>query len=254
MKKLMMIGLVLSSQVAISAPTVKTWINPECASGDCEVKSMKLFVDKWNSPKDRMAGNSMAAEIETTSMSHLKKYAFVQYIKGCLFQTSNLGDVRMASREFFGKQGQPFKHVGWELDSASDKDPIYWSNDKAGYDEMRGFTIPRNSYYVNDNPTVTDGYGTWAGKISNLRGNKIYASDFPTPSFWEEKNGIITARVASLDFKICLHKIEEVPASVESPKTQIGAAITCMEWSSNYQMDFKKKTFVEKTGLHPACL
>lgn len=254
MKNLMMLGLVLSSQIALAAPTVKTWINPECATGACEVKAMRLYVDKWNSAKDQMAGNSMVVEIETTSMSHVKKYATVQYIQGCLFQTSNLGDVRMASREFFGKQNQPFKHVGWELDSASDKDPIYWSNDTAGYDEMRGFFIPRNSYYQNGNSMLNESANTWAGKITNLKANKIYAEDFPTPSAWEEKNGIVTARVASLNFKICLHKIDNVPATVDSPKTQIGDAITCMEWSSNYQMDFKKKTFVEKSGLHPACL
>lgn len=253
MKNLMMIGLLLGSQVAFAAPTVKTWINPECGTGPCEVKSMKLYVDKYISVKDQLAGNSMAAEIETTDKSQLKKYAFVQYLKGCLFETSNLGDVRMATREFFGKKGVPFKHTSFELDSASDTDPLYWSNDAAGYDELRGFEIPRNSYYVNDNPALVENYGSWAGKLSNLKSNKIYASDMPTPSSWDERNGIIIARIASLDFKICLHKIEDVPATVDSPKTQIGKAIVCMDWSSNYQFNFAKKTFSEKTTLHPAC-
>ena len=39
------------TKVAYAAPTVKTWINPECASGECEVKSMKLFVEKNNVPR-----------------------------------------------------------------------------------------------------------------------------------------------------------------------------------------------------------
>lgn len=253
MNKLMMIGLLLGSQVSLAAPVVKTWVNPECANGDCEVKAMRLYVEKWNSTKERMAGNSMAAEIETSNKAALKKYAFVQYLQGCLFESSNLGETRMATREFFGKKGVPFKHKTMELDSASDKDPIYWSNDAAGYDDLRGFEIPRNSYYVNDNPVVTESYGSWAGKISNLKSNKIFASDFPTPSYWEEKNGIITARTASLNFKICLHKIEDIPVSVEDPKTQIGKAIVCMDWSSNYQFNFTKKVFVEKTTLHSTC-
>lgn len=253
MKKLILMTLILSSQVALSAPIVKSWVNPDCANGDCEVKGMKIFIDKYNSVKDRMAGNSVAAEIETTSNVSLANYAFVQYIKGCLFEMDNLGSMRIATRQFFGKQGQPFKHTSWELDSAGDKDPIYWSNDKAGFDDMRGFYIPRNSYYVNANPAVTESYGSWAGKLSNLKSNKIYISDFPTPSYYEEKAGIITARMASLEFKICLHKIADVPASVEDPKTIIGDAIICMDWSSNYQLDFKKKTWVEKTTMHPAC-
>jgi hypothetical protein len=217
------------------------------------VKAMRLYVYKYISVKDKLAGNSMAAEIEVSDKSHLKKYAFVQYLKGCLFETSNLGEVRMASREFFGQKGVPFKHTSWELDSASDKDPIYWSNDAAGYDELRGFEIPRNSYYVNSNPALTENYGSWAGKYSNLKSNKIYASDFPTPSSWDERNGIIIARIASLDFKICLHKIEDVPASVENPKTNIGKAIICMDWSSNYGFNFRTKTFSERTTLNAAC-
>lgn len=253
MKKLMMIGLILSSQVSLAAPSVKTWVNPECAKGACEVKSMKLFTDKFISVKDQLAGNMMSAEIETTDKSLLKKYAFVQYIQGCLFETSNLGEIKMVSREFFGKKGQPFKHVGWELDSASDNDPIYWSNPDAGYDDMRGFEIPRNSYYENDNSIITESSNSWAGKISNLKSSKIYASDFPTPSGWSERNGVIIARIASLNFKICLHKIEDVPATVENPKHQVGKSIVCMDWSSNYGFNFKTKTFSEKTTLNPAC-
>lgn len=253
MKKLIVLSLLVSSQIGVAAPIIKTWNNPECATGECEVKSMKIYIDKLVSAKDRMAGNAVAAEIETTSKEHLKKYAFVQYIRGCLFETSNLGEVRMATREFFGKQGQPFLHKGWELDSASDKDPIYWSNTQAGYDDLRGFEIPRNSYYVNANPSLVENYNSWAGKIKNLKENKIWISDLPTMSYWEEKMGVITARTASLQFKICLHRISDVPATVADPKTVIGDALTCMDWNSSYQMNFSKKTFEEKATLHSAC-
>lgn len=253
MKKLIILSLLVSSQVSIAAPIIKTWNNPECATGECEVKSMKIYIDKINNNKERLAGNVVAAEIETTDKSHLKKYAFVQYLRGCLFETSNLGEVRMATREFFGKKGQKFLHKTWELDSASDKDPIYWSNTQAGYDDLRGFEIPRNSFYVNGNPSLTENYNTWAGKIKNLKENKIWISDFPTMSYWEEKNGFISARTASLQFKICLHRISDVPASVDDPKTNIEGAITCMDWNSSYQMNFTKKVFEEKGSVHSAC-
>lgn len=253
MKKLVVIGLVLLSQTSFAAVTVKTWNNPECANGSCEVKAMRLHLDKFNSSKERMAGNSVGIELETTKKEDLKNYAFVQYIRGCLFTTSNIGEVRMATREFFGKQGQPFQHKTWELDSASDKDPIYWSNPDAGFDDLRGFEIPRNSTYVNDNPVVTDSYATWAGKITNLKNNKIFASDFPTPSYWEEKNGIITARTSSLQFKVCLHKVADIPASVDDPKSEIANPIVCMEWSSMYSLNFAKKTWVEKSTMESSC-
>ena len=237
----------------ILAATVLTWTNPECATGNCELKAMRLHIDKMNDNNYKMAGNNIVAELETTSKEHLSKYAFVQYIQGCLYETSNLGETKLAVREFFGKQGQPFKHVGWEIDSAGDKDPIYWSNPDAGYDELRGFEIPRNSSYINDNSMKTENYLTWAGKISNLRGNKIFADDMPTPSAWAQENGIVSARNSALKFKICVHKISDVPESVEDPKTQIEGALGCLEWSSNYQFNFKKKVFEEKTTIPAVC-
>ena len=241
------------TKVAHAAPTVKTWINPECATGNCEVKSMKLFVEKNNVPKYRLAYNHMTAEIETKKPEDLAKYAFVQYIKGCYVQVSNLGETRMGSREFWGRKGTPFLHKTFELDSASDQDPIYWSTINAGYDYIRGYEIPRNAYYVNDNPLLTEKYGSFAGKIKNLKSNKIYVSDMPSPSSWSEENGIITANTSSLDFKICLHKIADVPVTVEKPATIIPDPIVCMDWSSNYQFNFRSKTWSEKTIMHPAC-
>lgn len=245
--------LLAFTKVAYAAPVVKTWINPECATGDCEVKSMKIFINKENSVRYKMAYNTMAAEVETTKKEDLAKYAFVQYLKGCHFQTSNLGEINMGSREFFRKKGQPFLHKDWEIDTASDLDPIYWSNPLAEYDSMRGFEIPRNSYYLVENPALVETSATWAGKLKNLKSNKIYASDMPSPSMFEDNNGIITAKITSLDFKICLHKIKDVPRSVKEPRTIIENPIVCMDWSSNYQLDFRKKVWVEKSTLHHAC-
>ena len=246
-------ALIIFSASAVAAPSVKTWTNPDCANMSCEVKAMRLYVDKFNDPVDKMAGASMAVEIETSKPEQLKKYAVVQYIKGCLFETSVLGDHRIAYREYFGKKMQPFKHTDWELDSGTDADPIYWSNPDAGYDELRGFEIPRNSYYVNDNPAVTEKYGSWAGKLSNLKTSKIFASDMPTPSAWATQNGMIQARISSLQFKICLHKISDIPARTDTPRLQVENAIVCMDWASNFHFDFMKKIFVEKNEIHKVC-
>lgn len=250
----MITALALSSALASAAPSVKTWINPECATGDCEIKAMRLFVEKMNS--NRMAGTSVSAELEGVNKEVLKKYAFVQYIQGCLFETDRAGKVRMASREFWARKGQPFKHVGFELDSASDRDPIYWSNSMAGYDDLRGFEVPRNSYYAYANPLLTDSWGAWAGKEKNLRENKLFIHDMPTPSAWDlnDQTMKVTARNSSLKFKICLHKIEDVPARVESPATEIPDAIVCMTWDSNFIYNFSTRKFEDKKDqIHPVC-
>ncbi len=256
MKIIIAIALLNISAIAVAAPAVKSWSNPECATGNCELKGMKLYIESFNG-KYRIAGNSISAEIETTDKESMNKYAFVQYIEGCVFETNLAGNIRMGTREYWGRQGSPFKHVGMQLDSASDKDPIYWSNPRASYDELRGFEIPRNSFYQIGTEMLKQKTGSWAGKVSNLKnGPKIYADDMPTPSGWDldETTMKVTARQSSLRFKICVHKIEDVPARVDSPSTVIPGAIHCMDWDSNYIYNFQTRKFDDKKSeLHPVC-
>ncbi len=253
MKKLIIVALAFSS-VAQAAPSVKSWVNPECATGSCEVKGMKLYTQKISG--NRIAGMTAVGEIEATNKADLKKYSLVQYIEGCVFETDREGNIKMGTREFFGANGSPFKHVGFELDSASDKDPVYWSNPNAGYDELRGIEIPRNSMYSYANPLLTESWGAWAGKVKNLKENKIFISDTPTPSGWDldEETMKVSARISSLRFKICLHKTEDVPRTVESPATQIPGAIVCMSWDSNFNYNFATRKFEDKKDeIHPVC-
>lgn len=246
MKKLIIAALALSASASFAAPTVKTWLNPDCANGNCELKAMRLYTDK--SQANRMAGTSMVAEIETTTKAQLKNYAIIQYIQGCLYETDSKGTIRMGSREFWARPGQIFKHVGYEIDSASDRDPIYWSNSNFGFDDLRGFFIPRNSYYENANSMLTESVGTWAGKISNLKENKLFVEDSPTPSAWDlnEETMKVTARISSLKFKICVHKIDDIPVVVDSPATEIPGALTCMTWDSNFNYNFATRKFEDK--------
>jgi hypothetical protein len=252
MKKFIFAALVFSP-LAQAAPVVQTWVNPECANGSCEVKAFRLYTQKFTAT--RMAGTQMAAEIETASPQALSKYAIVQYIQGCVFEIDQTGKTQMGFREFWGRQGQPFKHVGFELDSASDRDPIYWSNPLAGYDDLRGFEIPRNSFYANANPLVNENYGVWAGKITNLKENKIFVEDMPTASGWDADDQLkVSARNSSLKFKICLHKVEDVPSRVEKPATEIANAIVCMNWNSNLIYNFSTRKFDDKKDeIHQVC-
>lgn len=254
MKSTIIIALALTSSIAGAAPTVKSWTNPECATGSCEVKGMKIFLEK--TVVARLAGTSMVGEIETNNKADLSKYAFVQYIEGCLFETTKDGTIRMGTREYWGKRGVPFKHIGMNLDSASDRDPIYWSNTLAGWDDLRGFEIPRNSMYSHSNPFLTENLGAWAGKVTNLKENKIFVQDVPTMSGWDldEETMKVNARNSSLKFKICLHKISDIPAEVELSNTEIADPIVCMSWDSNFIYNFSTRKFVDnKDSIHPVC-
>lgn len=232
----------------------KTWTNPECAvNANCEVRSMKLTIDKNNN--GRLAGNFMSAEFETTTRSQLKNYAFVQHIRGCIVEKSSKGGSRMVTREFFKKKGHPFKHTTWELDSASDKDPIYWSNENAGYDEMRGFEIPRHSTYVSDNTITTETYRTWAGKDKNLKANRLHIGDVPSMGSYRLADDMsLIATNINLEFRVCLHRISDIPVSVENPATMIPNAIICMDWDSIYNYDNATRKMKEGRTIDPVCL
>ncbi len=48
MKTIIAIALLNFSAVAVAAPVVKSWSNPECATGNCELKGMKLYIETNN--------------------------------------------------------------------------------------------------------------------------------------------------------------------------------------------------------------
>lgn len=252
------VGMILLTQLAsantAAAPKVETWVNPECATGSCEVKGMKLFTSKYN--KNRLAANAMAAEIELASNDLVEKYAVVQYIKGCRYELAQDGTVKMGTRSFFKKAGAPFHHKTFEIDSAVDTDPIYGSYPKAGYDDLRGYVVPRNGIYATSNPMTNEGAQAWWGKTKNLIAPKIYINDNPSPAMFEvsETTSVATITNVSLQFKVCLHEISKLPKTVQVPATIMENPINCMEWSSIYTYNKTKYRFEERKEMDPVCL
>ncbi len=255
MKTFMLALIALSAQSVLAAPEVKTWVNPACARGGaCEVKSVKLILTK--TLQADYAGRSLVAELETTTPAQLKKYAFVQYIRGCLFTANAQGPIKMGTREFLTRSGQPFKHVGWEIDSASDVDPIYWSTLNPGWDELRGFEITRNANYSYTDPNNGKDPERWAGKTSNITGrSRLYVADGPSPSMsGGTTNGQPSVTNSSLEFRICLHEISKIPKALETPGTLVADPIVCMDWASNFTYDFAARRFKERQAIDPYCL
>lgn len=250
-KNILILGaLALLSQTASAVVTTRTWINPECATGDCDVKAMRIHIDKGNNGK--VAANSVIGEMETKDKDTLKKYAFVQYIKGCNYEENSAGKRRFRVRTFFQKAGVPFIHKTFEIDTATDRDPIYWSNPFAGFDEIRGFEVPRHSGYYTGHPEK-ETFGSWAGKDKNLTQNKLFVEDAPSASILSFVDNKLVAANASLDFKICIYEVSKLPKIETNPATYYPEPVNCMDWSSNYIYNFKKKTFEEKTEISDAC-
>lgn len=251
MKTIITATIVLLSQAAMAVPTVKTWVNPECATGNCEVKGMKIFVEKL--VDKTFTGNMAGIEMETTKPELLAKYGIVQYIKGCHYTRTPTGFVKFSRRNSLGK-GIDFVHRDWEVDSGEDVDPVYWSYESAGYDSLRGFDVPRNAGYANANPILTEKYGSWAGKLKNLFSNKLYVTDLPSPATWKINSDLVqNVEVTSLAFKACIYELSKIPSEISDTKVEFPDPIGCLEWSSNFDYDFARRRFVEQKEISPVC-
>jgi hypothetical protein len=248
----MMLALLLLGNV-LANPTVTSWRNPECEREECALKGVKYYLKKTLDQRNGVAGNSVAAEIETTQKTQLRDFAFVQYIRGCHFRTNASGAVVMGTRDILGEPGQSFKHVNWEIDSGFDADPIYWSYAQAGRDPFRGFEVPRNASYVTANPMLTDKYDWWAGKVGNVGTPKIYISDDPTPTSLGFEGLDLVGNVSSLEFRLCVHRVADLPRTVEQRDAVMPNPLHCFEWSSNYEVNFQQGLLEERRELHPAC-
>ena len=241
MKWLMLLSLSMSA-----FGQVQTWNNPQClAGGICEVRSVKVKV----TTEGAMA--KMIAEVKTTTPDQLRKYAFVQYIRGCVFQTNAQGENQYRVRSYQGQDGVRFKHENWQIDSVT-KDPIYFSTRNPGWDELRGFEIPRNANYLVIDPTNGD-EARWGGKLSNIVDNRLFVFDTPTGGNALTSNRGVSATNSSLEFKICLHEIEGIPRRVEDPNFQVPNPIVCLDWDARFHYNFTTRRFNRSTTLHPYC-
>lgn len=228
---------------------VKTWTNPDCANGSCEIKSIKLYLDKHLSRDLGM--QKMVAEFTASSPELVGKYAFVQYIRGCIFDSNAQGPIRYASRTYIGQTGQRFLHPEWQIDNVT-LDPIYFSTRNPGYDPIRGFEIPRNANYMVVDPKDGDEV-RWGGKLSNIVDNRLFVFDQPSPGSLGNMNGKPKATNTSLEFKTCLYAISDIPKKVENPSVEYPNPVACLEWNSRFHYNFSTRRFAESSTIHPYC-
>lgn len=252
MKKLLLAALLVAPAAYSQAITVRSWENPACASGPCELRSLKLHIRKTNNQNG--AGNHAAIEMVTTEKSQLKKYGVVQYIKGCVFSSRVLGQNELATRNFAGQDAAPFLHRDWEIDSGDDIDPVYKSYGEPGFDRLRNYFVPRNAAWSRENPLVNERNEMWAGLERKVNSsNSIFADDFPQLAQLMDSDAGRYAGNTSLQFKVCVYEMDKIPTVVRNPKTWIPGEMGCVEFSANYLYSWSSRRFTEQTQIHPFC-
>jgi hypothetical protein len=237
----------------------KVFKNKDCLKTDsCDLVKAKLWVQDYTITfpefDDPSHATRMFAGIETKDLSTLKKYAYVQLIKGCHFTTTKKDDEIFYTsgrvRDYFMERLQ-YKHPEWTIDSW-DFDPMYASYDDAVVGKDGPFPEVRFSYYFwNENPNRYD-QATEHKLAEGLPPfPRIYTVDHPGTAFLSANN---SATNISLEFKICLVKEKDIPRRVVDPTdTSWMKPIKCFDWSSSFIYDFEQKKYTSPKGIHPYC-
>ena len=238
------------------SPGTLIFENDKCAENDtCSLKEFRLSVKKsrmwvidgWN------YGSSVIASYETDSVDNLEKYSFVQFIRGCMFDTyidtggvvtKILGHSKDQFSEF-DEEGNPksyktFCFPDWVIDS-QDKDPVY--NSFPGYGRFylrRWNAVPgfynekTEKYYGEEKPSYPE----------------LYVTDIPSGAF----TGELGAVNASLEFKTCIYKTEDIPWGIAEDNVDFATPIKCFLWQNIYIYNYAKKEFEMKSEIDSFCL
>ena len=188
--------------------TKQVFVNPVCRMTDtCDLKRFSLTTlvhEIWfsDAPDNPTYGNGVIMEYETDSVDALEKYAIVQFVKGCVFNSAKDGQGKITRNvdyvvPSFG-ESVPLCFPEWVIDS-QDTDPAYNSDPEYG----RFYLLRWNKPGFYDGPTQKY-YGAEKPKIP-----VVYMADYPAGAF-VTGTGV---KNAALQFKTCIYRANDVPTA-----------------------------------------
>ena len=218
--------------------TEQVFLNPDCELTDsCDLKRFTLTMsvyEVWFSddPDYPTYGNGVIMEYETDSVDTLEKYAIVQFIKGCVFDSSKSreGKIKRNISYIVPSFGEdiPFCFPEWVIDS-QDTDPAYNSDPERGrfyllrWNKPGSYEYTDHKYYGAEKPTMP----------------VVYMADYPAGAF-VTGTGV---KNSALEFKTCIYKAKNVPAETRRDDINFAKPLTCFEWQNVYVYDFDKQRF-----------
>ncbi len=223
--------------------------------GLCELKNVRTEEIKYkvilpNEHSDYAAYmTDFRFVIETEKTSDIPKFGLIQTMRGCMWErevdrkTLQSTDYFTYIHKNFG-QTEIIKYQDWIVD-AEHADPVITSFEGYGrFDLYRWNPNPRDLdankakwWFHGQPPHSTVFKATLIGSAGLHPGER-----------WAALN-------QSLEFRTCLFKISDLPATSDKQGTGIdmSKAVWCADWEQKYHYDFTQKTVVPHTGIHPVC-
>lgn len=225
--------------------TTSVFENKNCkANATCDLKKIRYVTEDYRIGMSNgyHYGTRLFARYETNSPSTLEDYVFVQFLKGCTYETRVRNGVVVSSyngvwRHFGDIRGA--KETRWIIDSI-DTDPAYFSMpDKARHYAYRWNAVPGSFA-----ERTRRFYGLEKPKLPQL-----YVVDRPSTVFYTD--GV--ARNISLKFKMCLYKTHDVPLRVASHELDFAKPVSCFSWDSSFVYNHDAGKYEQHDEIVPAC-
>lgn len=256
-------------------PRFQQKLFPLEAGAKCGLKSFTLEDYETREAKDGEAARItvMGAVIEATSPDCVQDYGIVQYIRGCVYHErydAATGALLERTFDVARRLRGPrvvFSHPSWEVDRTA-ADPLL----TADADEPSRTAL----YYAPDRPlrlrsdraSLMSDYPLFNEpalrtflKDLDKPSAVAYVTDVPEGgvSSINEERTVLTASVSSLDFRTCVYRLKDVPASGdpagEGVAPENGGPLHCFGWASRYAFDPAARDFVtdKHSGVDPYC-
>ena len=234
-----------------------------CSANDtCDLKSFRFVEQKKKvllpKQEDRFAYflTDTRAVYETSSVDKIEKYAIVQKIKGCQFESAWDGTTETrymnVIRNHMG-QNVKFQHKTWQIDNDY-LGPIY-----TGVQFNDGHIDPFYILNWNDDPKSLDANKSHFYGREKPTKPVVFATDLPGAAYLEESATVDTAPLArnsSLEFSTCIFKTSDLPQTTDADGSNIdfSKAVKCFSWDHKFVYDFAAKKFKSPAAIEDVCL
>ncbi len=214
------------------------------------LKEVGFWVKEREHPstsKDNIKGNDavLYAWYETQAQATLEDFAFVQYVRGCIFGSAEneKGEITThfnVVRKHLGERKR-YIHLDWEIDTRS-TDPFYDSNPE--------FAV--RHYFMEWNKTperFPEGQGFFYGEDPPIRPRlSIRHTAYPFAHTSPNDKGFAINH--SLEYRTCLYRTSDIPRKGSGI---IPGALVCHDWKSSFVYNHKEARYVSPIGVVGAC-
>ena len=216
------------------------------------LKEFGFRVKNWQLPAANrndfeIANTSVYAWYETTDHAHLEDFAFVQYVRGCVYSSEKNKDGTMVIQhnvlhQHFGKH-QLFLHPDWVVDSPL-LDPLFGSDPKRA----------TRHYFMEWNKAPEQfprSHGSYYGDAVPATPRLFMFNSPTTPAYVSRGGATDVAINHSLKYRTCLYRTRDIPNT--SDGSIIPGALGCFEWKSSHVYDHTLRKFASPDGIVDAC-